>query len=59
MERRENKIKYLENEERLSDSKHIEQMNQLRENKKSSKRKGYRNIDRINISPINNKYKKN
>ena len=53
------KIEFLENKIGLPDTKVIEEMNRLGLNKISSKRKGDRFSDRLNISLNNHKYVKN
>ena len=59
MGQKDNKIEFLEKKIGLPDCKLIDEMNRLRLNKISSKRKGDRIMDRLNISFNNHKHIKN
>ena len=59
IEQKYTKIEFLENKIRLPDCRIIEKLNRLGLNKLSSKRKGDRVTDRLNISLNNHKYIKN
>ena len=59
IERKNTKIHSLEDKVRLPDSKVCEEMNKLGLNKKSSKRKGDRIMNRLYNSPNKQKYIEN
>ena len=59
IEQKYKKLKFLRNKIGLPDCKVIEEMDKLGPNKISSKRKGDRILDRLNITFNNHKYIKN